>query len=141
MSNKAFSRTALATLGLLIIMVYEGSNQLKKETLTFVSFISYSLPYDDFSPKGELIILGIQKALWWITSCIPSNLIIHLVGKYQLHQHKGVCYRQVATHPMTACLGGANVLRKQELRLCWTVIAPIICFYTYRKEKEWGSLF
>ena len=47
-----------------------------------------------------------------------SNLIIHLVGKYQLHQHKGVCYRQVATHPMTACLGGANVLRKQELRLC-----------------------
>ena len=23
-------------------------------------------------------------------------------GKYQLHQHKDVCYRQVATHPMTA---------------------------------------
>ena len=57
------------------------------------------------------------KALWWITSYIPSNLIIHLVGKYQLHQHKDVCYRQGATHPMTACLGGANVLRKQELGL------------------------
>ena len=103
---------------------------------TLVSFILYKLPYDDFSPKGELIILRIQKALWWITSCLPSNLIIHLVGKYQLHQHKGVCYRQVATHPMTACLGGANVLRKQELRLCWAVIAPIICFYTYKKDKE-----
>jgi hypothetical protein len=80
---------------------------------------------------------GYKKAMkWWITSCIPSNLIIHFVGKYQLHQHKGVCYRQVATHPMTACLGGANVLRKQELRLCWAVIAPIICFYTYKKDKE-----
>ena len=29
--------------------------------LTFVSFISYSLPIDDFSPKGELIILRIQN--------------------------------------------------------------------------------
>ena len=37
-----------------------------------------------FSPKGEIIILRIQKA----------------------------------THPMTAYLGEANVLRKQELRLC-----------------------
>ena len=81
-----------------------------------------------FSPKGEFIILRTHKAVWWITSCIPSNLIIHLVGKYQLHQHKGVCYIQVATHPMTAWLGGANILRKQELRLCWAVIAPNICF-------------
>ena len=43
---------------------------------------------------------------------------MHIVGKYQLHQHKGVCYRQVTTHPMTAYLGETNVLMKQELRLC-----------------------
>ena len=48
----------------------------------------------------------------------PLICLIHLVGKYQLHLHKGVCYRQVATHPTTAGLGGANVLRQQELRLC-----------------------
>ena len=29
---------------------------------------------------------------------------------------------------MTECLGGANVVRKQELRLCKAAIAPIICF-------------
>ena len=42
-----------------------------------------------------------------------------LCGKNQLRQHKGVCYSQVATYPidLEACLGEANVLRKQELRL------------------------
>ena len=30
---------------------------------TFVSFILYSLPYADFSPKVEFIVLRIQKAL------------------------------------------------------------------------------
>ena len=65
-------------------------------------------------------------------SFIPLNFLIHLVEKYQLHQHKGVCYRQVATHPMTACLGGTNVLRKKELCLC-NVIAPII-FFTHIKR-------
>ena len=63
----------------------------------------------------------------------PSNLIIH--------QHKGVCYRQVVTHPMTACLGVANVLRKQELRLWWAVIAHIICFYTYKRLKNRAAHF
>ena len=29
---------------------------------TFVSFISYSLPYYDFSPKGELIIFDATKS-------------------------------------------------------------------------------
>ena len=115
---------------------------------TFVSFISYSLTYHNLSPKGKLIFLRIQRALWQMTSCIPSNLMIH--------QHKGVCYRQVATPPVTACLGEANVLRKQ-LRLCCAVIAPIICFthikrlmsravylnnvprYLYRKGITWQS--
>ena len=58
------------------------------QNFTFVSLICYSLPYYDFSQK------------------------------YQHHQQEGVCFRQVATHPMTACLGRSNVLRKQELRLC-----------------------
>ena len=37
-----------------------------------------------------------------MTLCIPSNLIIHLVEKSQLHQHKGVCYSHLATQPMIA---------------------------------------
>ena len=47
-----------------------------------------------FSPKGELIIFKIEKkkTWWWTTSCIPSNLMIHRVGKYQLDQHKGMYY-------------------------------------------------
>ena len=32
-------------------------------------------------------------------SCIPSNLIIHLLEKY--HQHNGVFSKKVATHPKT----------------------------------------
>ena len=116
--------------------IHTKSWAITKELLQhlFLLFCTHC-PMMIFSPKGELIILRIQEALWWITSCIPSNLIIHLVEKYQIHQHKGVCYRQIPTHPMTACLGGANVLRKQEFRLCWAVIAPIICFSTYKKDK------
>ena len=46
------------------------------------------------SQKGDLTILRIQKELWLFTySCIPSNLISHLVGKYQFHQHKGATDR------------------------------------------------
>ena len=39
----------------------------------------------------------------------PFPFLETTIQKYQLHQHKGVCYRQVATHPITACFGGANV--------------------------------
>ena len=53
-------------------------------------------------------------------SCIPSNVIIHLMGKYQLQQQKGVCLRQVAQHPMTVGLGGLGGFKeartKTELR-------------------------
>ena len=99
--------------------------------LSFVSFISYSLPYYNFSPKGELIIFEDTKSIVTNDFAYTLKFDNSPCGEYQLHQHKGKCYRQVAPHPMTACLGGANVLRKQELRLCCAVIAPIICFYTY----------
>ena len=52
------------------------------ERRTIVSFISNSLPFYDFSPKDELIIFVKTKTLWWMTSCIPSSWMTHLVGKY-----------------------------------------------------------
>ena len=34
-----------------------------RQIMTFVSFISYSLPYYDFSPKGELIIFEDTRSI------------------------------------------------------------------------------
>ena len=76
------------------------------------------MPYYDFSPKGELIIFEDTRSIVINDFLYTLNFDNSPYGENQLHQHKGVGYRQVATHPMTACLGGANVLRKQELRLC-----------------------
>ena len=70
------------------------------------------MPYYDLSPKGDILLFEDTQSI------VINDLIIHFVRKYQLHQQKGVCYRQIATHPMTACLGQANVLRKQELKRC-----------------------
>ena len=47
-------------------------------------------------------------------------------GQEQSLQHQGVCYWHIATLPRTACFGRDAILRKQELRLCWAVIAPYI---------------
>ena len=60
-----------------------------------------------FVQKVKLSFLRIQKA---------KKIDNSPCWEYQLHHHKGVCYKQVATYPMTACLGGANILRKQEIR-------------------------
>ena len=70
---------------------------------TFFSLVTFS-PKGDFISFKEIEVNALHRQR--VTSCSASKLIFHLMKKYQLHQHKGVGYGQVAKHPMTACLGG-----------------------------------
>ena len=98
--------------------------------------ISYSLVIVDHPPFDEWVIKKVnyydvdlltgpyQSSLLWRQLHPPSGGCP--TGHEQSLQHQGVCYWHIATLPRTACFGRDAILRKQELRLCWAVIAPYI---------------
>ena len=98
--------------------------------------ISYSLVIVDHPPFDEWVIKKVHYYdMDLLTVPGQSSTLIRqlhpssggcLTGQEQSLQHQGVCYWHIATLPRTACFGRDAILRKQELRLCWAVIAPYI---------------
>ena len=120
------------------IFVWKWSKIAKLILPTFVSFIAYSLPYYDFSPKGELIISEDTKSI------VMNDFL------YTLKFDNSPC-EEISTSPTQRCVLQTGRHTSQDSMFRWskcfkeartkTVLSSHCTYYMFSKNRPLADSF